>query len=221
MPIELSDAELREFMRGVMTRKGLNVNSWSKLAKKSEGTLRQFFDDPTRSLKVTTLKDYLDAVGMQLADIRKQNMGLRENSRKLIAHSNKAAEAEQTIPIIGYIGANGRFFPNEGRGGRLEELPVTANMHIPASELLALKIKGDDMLPVMRDGWVVYCHAVNNVKACLQNLCFVQVTKGGSYIRELREGRKPKHYMLISHNNTLMEDVKIDWAYPIISISPQ
>ena len=219
MVIDLTDSELRNFMREIMAKKGLNVNSWSKLAKKSEGTLRQFFDDPTRSLKVSTLKDYLDAVGMRLSDVRKPMQGLREEGGKFLANKKGSAEQGRTVPVTGYICTNGRFFAYEGKKA-LEEIAVTGHTNIPASEIIALKVKGDDMLPVMRDGWIIYCHAENDIKSCLNQLCFVHVAKGGSYIRELREGRKKGTYMLISHNGALMDDVKIDWAYPIISIQP-
>lgn len=219
MAIDISDTELRQFMRDVMTRKGLNINSWSKLARKSEGTLRQFFDDPTRSMKVSTLQDYLEAAGLSLADARKQ-YGFKEEGGRFSSHRNKQAPEAGRVTVVGHIGVNGRFFPHEGRG-KPEEINIPVAGNVPASEILALRVKGDDMLPVMRDGWTIYYHAANNVKGCLGQLCFVQVSKGGSYIRELREGRKKGSYMLISHNGTLMEDVKIDWAYPIISIEPR
>ncbi len=209
-------------MRQIMASKGLNVNSWSRLAKKSEGTLRQFFDDPTRSLKFNTLQAYLDAVGVNLSDLKKRSGGFREESGKMLSHNNKKSEpAAASVPVLGYIGAGGRFFAHEGKNLPEESSIAVNGSNLPVEDMIALKVQGNDMLPVMRDGWVIYCHAEHNAKACLNQLCFVKVEKGGSYIRELREGRKKGHYMLLSHNGALMDDVKIEWAYPIVSIEPR
>lgn len=140
---------------------------------------------------------------------------------EILGEDNKQPQ----IPLVGYVGTGAEIFQqgNLVQGEILEmlDMPITSRVDIPAREIIAVRVKGDSMLPVIHDGWILYYHAVNSIERCLRKLCVVKIKNGACYVKELRNGTKANHYMLLSSNANPVEDVQIEWAYPIISIEPR
>lgn len=130
---------------------------------------------------------------------------------------------EPSIPLVGYVGSGTEIFPysNDLMNSdtfELLEVPIISRAAIPAKEIMAVKVKGDSMMPVIQDNWIIYYHAQNSIEKCLRKLCIVKLKNGSCYVKELRKGSKQNHYMLLFYNAAPIEDAQIEWAYPIISI---
>jgi len=194
--------------------------------------------------KLKEIREALDWTQHELAEkigTSYQNVSHWENGTRNIAQRYLLAISEVTgrsvdeilgldqsqmpkVQLMGYVGAGAEVFPHDDymKGDGLEklEMPISGRINIPAKEILAVRVKGESMMPVIQDGWVIYFHAVNCMEKCLRKLCVIKIKNGACYVKEMRRGTKPGHYMLLSYNAAPMEDVQIEWAYRILSIEP-
>jgi phage repressor protein C with HTH and peptisase S24 domain len=184
---------------------GLNVFSWATKAKVDEAGVRRFLKGGTNSLRLDTIEKLASAVNMKSTDL------IRETKMP-------------QIPLVGYVGTGAEVFAideNEKSSGlEMLDMPITSKVNIPAREIMAVRVKGDSMLPIIQDGWIIYYHAQNSIEKCLRKLCVVKIKNGSIFIKELRKGEKVGSYSLFSYNAREVENVQIEWAYPIISIEP-
>ena len=60
------------------------------------------------------------------------------------------------VPVVGYVGAGSEVFPidDHAQGDGLELVPHPAGM--TNQDMVAARIRGDSMYPMMRDGWLVF-----------------------------------------------------------------
>jgi len=192
--------DLREILKGIMKERKLTINSWSKLAGTSEGTMRFFLNGTNNSLKVSTLSRYLKAIGLNIKDV-----GNKEDKRIIVTgHVNEGAEV---IFLDGIIENN-------------VEIPITMHMSMPIEEISALKVMDNYLLPLIQKDWIIYYHAKNDIKKCLRKLCVITTLDNRMYIKELDSGTKSQHFTLRGFNSAPVENVKIISAFPIVSIEP-
>ena len=105
-------------------------------------------------------------------------------------------------------------------GGGLEE--VHAPEGVGKASVVAVRVRGDSMHP-MRNGWLLFYrredHGVPD--SCLNRLCIVKVAdEGPILVKELRRGYRTNHFVLSSWNAPPIEDARLDWAAPVLSIRP-
>lgn len=140
--------------------------------------------------------------------------------------SDSEATAGQSLPgkvsVVGYVGAGQEVFPHDDHalGGGLEE--VDAPEGVGEAPMVAVRVRGESMHP-MRDGWLLFYRRENHgvSEACLNRLCIVKVAdEGPTLVKELRRGYRANHFVLLSWSAPPLEDVRLDWAAPVLSIRP-
>lgn len=127
-----------------------------------------------------------------------------------------------TVAVVGYVGAGQEVlaYDDYALGGGLEE--VGAPEGDGETPMVAVRVRGDSMHP-MRDGWLLFYrredHGVQD--DCLNRLCIVKVAdEGPILVKELRRGYRRNHFVLSSWSAPPMEDIRLDWAAPVLSIRP-
>lgn len=132
------------------------------------------------------------------------------------------APPSETVAVVGYVGAGQEVlaYDDHALGGGLEE--VSAPEGVGESSIVAVRVRGDSMHP-MRDGWLLFYrredHGVPD--DCLSRLCIVKVAdEGPILVKELRRGYSANHFVLSSWNAPPIEDARLDWAAPVLSIRP-
>ena len=126
------------------------------------------------------------------------------------------------VSVVGYVGAGQEIFAldDHALGAGLEE--VEAPEGVGRDTMVAVRVRGESMHP-LRDGWLLFYrrdqHGVP--EACLNRLCIVKVADDGPIlVKELRRGYRAGHFVLSSWNAPPLEDVRVDWAAPVLSIRP-
>ena len=127
-----------------------------------------------------------------------------------------------TVPVVGYVGGGHEVFPHDDHvlGVGLEA--VDAPEGVGARPIVAVRIRGDSMHP-LRDGWLLFYRRDQNgvPEGCLNKLSVVKLADDGPLlVKEVRRGYRPHHFVLSSWNAPPIEDVRIEWAAPVLSIRP-
>ena len=127
-----------------------------------------------------------------------------------------------TVAVVGYVGAGQEIFAldDHALGTGLEE--VEAPEGVGKDPIVAVRVRGESMHP-LRDGWLLFYrrdqHGVP--EACLNRLCIVKLAGDGPIlVKELRRGYRTGSFVLSSWNAPPIEDVRLDWAAPVLSIRP-
>lgn len=113
------------------------------------------------------------------------------------------------IPLAGYVGAGAQVIPIDD-GGALDEVPSPWAELGP--EAVAVKVKGDSMVPAYYDGDLLFYdekHA--DFRHLLGRECVVALRDGRRYVKELRRTHTGQWY-LHSHNSEPIVGVVIEWA---------
>jgi hypothetical protein len=199
--IEISENQ-RQALKKVMAKHGLNILSWTTKAGISEGTLRGFLKGVSNSMGSDNLELLADAAGITIGEM------LGENERP------------QT-PVVGYAGAGIVYaFDDHLQGAGLEY--VDTPQGINNKNLVAVRVKGDSMRPMMLDGWLVfYGRDSDGVPPdCVGRVCIVKLVDDGVAVREVKQGSKPNHYHLVAYNGETTFDAQLTWASRVLNIRP-
>jgi transcriptional regulator with XRE-family HTH domain len=131
--------------------------------------------------------------------------------------------AVREVSVAGYVGAGSRVYA-------IDDYPRGAGMEmVPAPEggggkpVVAVRVRGDSMLPMMKDGWLIFYHRdqMGVPDDCLGKLCVVKVAEDGLVlVKDLRRGSRPGRFTLLSVNADPIENVSLEWAARVISIRP-
>ncbi len=126
------------------------------------------------------------------------------------------------VAVVGYVGAGQEIFAldDHALGAGLEE--VEAPEGVGKDPMVAVRVRGESMHP-LRNGWLLFYrrdqHGVP--EACLNRLCIVKLAGDGPIlVKELHRGYRKGHFVLSSWNAPPIEDVRVDWAAPVLSIRP-
>lgn len=118
----------------------------------------------------------------------------------------------QNVQIIGALGAQGAWTPYERDFEMLR-------LRVEGGQPVALRVVGDALTPVYRDGDVIM--GVRHAGPAADNLigleCIVQTDDGERFVKFLARGLTPGRFNLRSHNPTEkdVENVRIAWAAPV------
>ncbi len=139
-----------------------------------------------------------------------------------LPETDSEAPRRNTVSVVGYVGAGQEIFAldDHALGAGLEE--VEAPEGVGRDTMVAVRVRGESMHP-LRDGWLLFYrrdqHGVP--EACLNRLCIVKLADDGPIlVKELHRGYREGHFVLSSWNAPPIEDVRIDWAAPVLSIRP-
>ncbi len=126
------------------------------------------------------------------------------------------------VPVVGYVGAGAEILPfdDHPKGEGLDEVPPFPGQDGPA---VAVRVRGDSMLPMLEDGWTLYYAADQSAgvaDSAIGRLSVCQVADGPLLVKKLEPGRRKGLWRLVSYNASPRDDVKLDWAARVRAIVP-
>lgn len=124
----------------------------------------------------------------------------------------KGAGARKLVPVVGYVGAGAQIFPVDdhlkGSGFDEVEAPPTSD----EDSIVAVKVRGDSMVPAYWDGDIIYYgDHESDPLAVIGKEVVVCTEEGSILIKRLARGRVPGHFDLISYAGMPMQDVRLQW----------
>lgn len=181
-----------------MEKRGLNTLSWCKRAGIGESTLRSFINNEEGSS--ITLKTLAKLAAVE-------NVTVSE-----ILGESEAA----WVKLVGYVGAGAEIFPLETHGD--EEIDrVEAPPGVDPTSIVAVKVTGDSMYPVYKEGDIIYYTRLCDFHdSCLKQECVIKLRDGRAFVKVLSRGSVANTFTLISYNSPPIEDVEIEWACEIL-----
>lgn len=124
------------------------------------------------------------------------------------------------VPIVGYVSGGESFVPSND----IEEAADIEHvmLAIPEDDQIAVRVRGDSMRPVYRNGDVIIGSRRNrrSIAAFIGRDCIVKTTAGEGYVKVVHRGARSGRFVLRSYNPAYVdiEDVEIEWAAPITHI---
>lgn len=133
------------------------------------------------------------------------------------------AGSTREVAVAGYVGAGAKIFPVDDfpQGSGLEM--VTAPEGAGAKSVVGVRVRGDSMMPMMKDGWLLFYHRdqAGVSDGCIGKLCVVKVSDDGPIlVKEVRRGSRAETFTLLSVNADPIEGVRLEWAARVVSIRP-
>jgi transcriptional regulator with XRE-family HTH domain len=189
---EVSDINaIRAALRREMERQGIKAKRLAKAAGLGETAVRDILDR-VDDPRVGTLIKIADALDIPASSL-----------------------FGSQVPVLGKIGAGGCVLFEETDEPELVDRPPGAG-----GKLMALKVAGDSMMPVYRDGDIIYVHRDHEGvrPEYLGEECAVHTTEGGTFLKILALGSEPNRYTLRSFNAADMSDVEVTWATPVLFV---
>jgi hypothetical protein len=126
-------------------------------------------------------------------------------------------DATPKVPVVGYVGAGSEAHLYAVAQGDLDEVDQPPG----ASErTVAVEIRGDSLGPLF-NRWLVFYDSVRDqvTPDLIGELCVVGLADGRILIKQLQRGRGEGLYTLVSSTQPPIQDVKVDWAARVNSMS--
>lgn len=120
------------------------------------------------------------------------------------------------VRLMGYIGAGQTVESEPFDQDETVEAPADAHPNT-----VAAKVRGDSMLPVFRENWIIYWSRHLPPSEMVNQLAVVQLADGRIMVKTLRHGTQPGYWTLSSANARDLVDEIVDWAAPIDWIRPR
>lgn len=118
------------------------------------------------------------------------------------------------VAVAGYVGAGAEVYPfdDHALGDGLEMVPPPPG--VDAASVVAVKVRGDSMYPVIRNGWILFytrsCDGV--LDECINEMCVCQIEDGPTVVKDVRRGTIDGTFTLTSWNAPPIENVRLSWA---------
>lgn len=147
---------------------------------------------------------------------RFRRAGVQIAARDILFGDASEAMPEQvssTVKVVGYIGAGARVEPE------YEQVPEDGleTIDLPFSvpnEIVAFRVKGESMRPAYRVGDAVLVW--RDQRLATENYvgeeAAVRTSDGRRFLKEIQRGSRKGTYDLYSHNDSLIEGVKLAWV---------
>lgn len=195
MQTNLNIQAIRDLIEAEMKAKGFSRRSLSHAAGLSQTAVRDVLER-TDNPGIGTLHRIAEALQIPVENI---------------------TGAEQ-VQLVGEIGAGGivAYFLEE------HEFDTVPRPPLAPGPLMALKVRGDSMLPKYEPGDVVYVRRDHEgvLPKYIGRYCAVHLTDGGTYLKILAPGTEAGRYTLRSLNAADMENVEVVWATPVLFVMP-
>jgi hypothetical protein len=125
------------------------------------------------------------------------------------------------IPIVGNVGLGGsvKLFGNMPERQEAEMVPSAEG----DEPMEALRVLGDSMMPLLRNGWLLYFHPEGEgvPDECFGRLCVARIADHGPiHVKDVIRGNRKNIFLLNSVTSAPMDDVRLEWAARVISIRP-
>lgn len=125
-----------------------------------------------------------------------------------------ATNYNRSVPLVGYVGAGSQViaFDDHHKGAGLEE--VEAPPGGGSRSTVAVKVRGDSMMPAYMDGDLLYYdeREDGDLTHLVGRECVIALPDGRLFIKRLHRGSRPGRWLLMSHNASPIEDAEIAWA---------
>jgi phage repressor protein C with HTH and peptisase S24 domain len=184
---------IRESIEREMKAKGFSGRSLSRKAGLSESAVRDILGK-TENPGLGTLYKIAEALHIPVENIT----------------------GSAKVPLLGEIGAGGlvAYFKDD------EEAEYVPRPPLAPGPLMALRVKGDSMLPKYEEGDVIYIRREHEgvMPQYIGRYCAVHLTDNGTYLKILAQGSTPGRYTLRSLNAADMVDVEVIWAAPVLFV---
>lgn len=183
---------IRAALKREMERKGIKAKRLSKVAGLGETAVRDLMEK-VDDPKVGTLIKLADALEIPASSL----------------FGNQ-------VPVLGKVGAGGSVLFNDE-----DDDPVMVDRPPGAvGRLMALSVTGDSMLPVYRDGDIVYVNRDHEgvLPEYIGEECVVHTVDGGHFLKTLAIGSQVNRYTLRSFNAGDIENVELIWATPVLFV---
>lgn len=201
--------ELKDILRRIDERLkalGMSADAASKLAKKPDAirNMRRAAEENSGRQGVST------ATLATLAPVLETTFAWLATGQ---------GEDKSTAPIVGYIGAgsviNPEFEQVPPEGLETVELPVTIQ-----DGLVGFRVSGESMRPAYRDGDVILVWREQRMPtdAYVGEEVAVRTQDGRRFLKEIHGTGKRGVYNLFSHNDRLIEKVRIEWVGEIAHV---
>ena len=136
---------------------------------------------------------------------------------KLVQFLNMGGTSQ--LPVVGYVGAGGQItFEDAHAPGdamyRTDGLPG-----LDATRLIGLEVRGDSMYPTFRNGHIVFIQrdGWDHVEAdAMNDWAVCRTGEGQTLLKEIKPGRDPGKFDLLSLNAPPIEGVELIWATPVV-----
>lgn len=123
------------------------------------------------------------------------------------------------VPVMGFVGAGAIVEPE------FEQVPPEGldTIELPFAvpdEIIALRVRGDSMLPAYRDGDAVLVWREQRLatESYVGEEAAVRTGDGRRFLKELQYGKRRNTFDLHSHNARLISGVKVEWVGEIYLI---
>lgn len=134
-----------------------------------------------------------------------------------VAEFFHSGEGPRLIPVVGDISAGETFIPTDDE----DENGDYVQFSVGDDDLIALRVRGNSMSPVYRDGDVIIGrrYGYRSLPELTGLDVIVRTRAGEGYLKRLLRDSKSK-YRLRSYNAAFddIENVEIDWAAPVLWI---
>lgn len=183
---------VRENLRRYMAVRGISAKPLSKKAGLGETAVRDIMESKDGP-RIGTLIKLADALEIPASNL-----------------------LEGQVPVLGRVGAGGSVLFNEPDDEpELVDRPPGAPRH-----LMALKVTGDSMMPVYRDGDIIYVERIHQgvLPSYIGEECAVHTVEDGTFLKILANGSQFNRYTLRSFNAPDMENVELVWASPVLFV---
>ena len=121
-------------------------------------------------------------------------------------------DREEGVWVVGYVGAGSEVIgiDDHAPGAGLEYI----DPGFPVSPgVVAVKVRGDSMLPKYEDGEIIgYYRDGRPPEELIGRICVVKLADGRYLVKKIKRGSAPGFYTLTSTNASDIEDVVIEWA---------
>lgn len=178
-----------------------------------------------RGLSQPQLAEMVNTTRQQISRLEKGNRRLSDIWLRPLSEALNTTIAElvgergpnNPVAIAGYVGAGAEIFPfdDSAKGAGLDEVERPPGLE--EDSIVAVKVRGTSMLPVYRDGDVLFYSRTgpDDWSRHVGDECVVQVSDGRVFLKILRRGSRKGLAILSSYNADDIVDVKLDWAAPI------
>jgi transcriptional regulator with XRE-family HTH domain len=135
----------------------------------------------------------------------------------------------EPAPVVGYVGPEAVVVPlqPERAEAELEQVTTLPGLHDP--DILALRVRGNEVHPVLRDGWLVFYRRPQGgvPDDCIGQACVVRLADGRLLLREVRlhpsspteSGPRAEPCFDLcawGGRNDVLASQAVDWAAPVL-----
>jgi len=133
----------------------------------------------------------------------------------LLTGEGMGLDGQRMIPVVGLVGAGAEIhaIDDHAKGAGLDEVECPWDQLGP--DTVAVRVRGDSMLPVFHDGDLIFYESISaDFTHLLGRDCVVGLADGRRFVKQLRR-TADGHFYLHSHNSEPIFGVAISWAAKI------